>query len=221
MNFLRTIFKRDDVAVGDRMTEHHVVYHVVGRHWLTGLPKYSYEPTSDSKSENIFYVIVSMDRGRKMFYTNDANNKGMYSKRPYDAVFFLDRMAAEETLPVARNKKHKKILVCGIELDLKNALPEAMFVIICEDRVNGKLHFFKKVNRGIKKVITAEKSTKARTLHFRACLAVLEELRAFYKRYKYSMVPLDVFDVEVKSSEILGFLRRNPPKTSIALSFKL
>lgn len=221
MNFLRTIFKKGGVAMGDRKVEHHVVYHVVDRHWLTGVPKYSYEPTSDSKSENIFYVIVSMDGGRKMFYTNDANNKGMYSKRPYDAVFFLDRMSAEETLPVARTKKHKKILVCGIELDLKNALPEAMFVIICEDRVDGKLHFFRKVDRGIKKVITAEKSTKAGTLHFRACLSVLEELRALYKRYKYSMIPLDVFDVEVKSSEILGFLRRNPPKMSMALSFKL
>lgn len=221
MNFLRTIFKRDGVAADGRRTERHIVYHVVGRHWLTGMPKYSFEPTPDSKSENIFYVIVSMDRGRKMFYTNDANNKGMYSKRPHDAVFFLDRMAAEETLPVARTKKHKKILVCGIELDLKNTLPEAMFVIICEDRVNGKLHFFRKVDRGVKKVITAEKSTTAATLHFRACVAALEELRAWYKRYKYSMIPLDVFDVEVKSSEILGFLRRNPPKMSMALSFKL
>ena len=227
---------KSSMDLGKKISNH-VVYHVNGFSKFTGSPVYTCEVDIEkADASHIFYVIVCKDRRKDSYYTGRFFTKktimsrvdGTYghkvsefSKDASDAMFYLDRQAAEEDLCNVSDTLHKRLTISEMELDFINELPGAKFLIICEDRVRGKLSYFKKVDRERNIVVTADKSTFAGKLGFRACLAVSEELRASYKKYKYSMLPADIFDIEVRSKDIMNFLRRNPPKKSMALSFKL
>lgn len=215
----------------------HIVYRVNGFSKFTGNPVYTYEvDRENADTSHIFYVIVCKDSKKDRFYTGRfftpktimSRINGTYGKKvsefsndASDAMFYLDRQAAEEEICNVRDSVHNRLTVSEIELDFVNELPSAEFLIICEDRVRGKLSYFEKIDRERNVVVTADKSTFAGKLGFRACLAVAEELRANYKKYKYSVLPADIFDIEVRAKDIMNFLRRNPPKKSLALSFKL
>lgn len=211
-----------DYMLTKKKIDRHIIYHIENHRLFTWIPKYTCEAGPDCSPKNIFFVIVSFDKRQKQYFTgNYSRGKSLYSKNPHDAVFFLDFEAAEEELLNSRDSKHIKLSVRKIELDFENKLPCARFVIICEDRIYGKLLFFEKVDRERSSIVTAKNSKYASRLGFRACISVMEELKSAYKKYRYSMISADTFDIDVKAEDILEFLKRNPPQKSIALSFKL
>lgn len=206
----------------NKKIDRHIIYHIGNRRPFTWIPKYTCEADPNCSPKNIFFVIVSFDKRKKRYFTgNYRKGKSIFSKDPHDAVFFLDLEAAEEEIVNARDNNHRKLSVKKIELDFENNLPDAKFVIICEDRIYGNLLFFEKADRERKSVVTAENSKYAWRLGFRACISIMEELQSTYKKYRYSMIPAETFDIDVRADDILEFLKRNHPKTNIALSFKL
>lgn len=171
-------------------------------------------------SHNKFWIIRSCD-GRKETYYEGFSVKGRpsYSKYVKDAEFFLDDIAAEESLGNARDPKHKKVDVRKVYLDLINELPDVRFIIICENKTNGNLSFFKAFVKDSFKLVTSKCSDEAKRIGFRQCINTINELRATCKTHKYSMLPSEAFDKNVRSKDIINFLRHTHPKTKLRLSF--
>lgn len=190
--------------------------------WYACIKDCEYIKSLDEKplSQNKFWIIRSCD-GRKETYYEGFSVKGRpsYSRDVKDAEFFLDDIAAEENLENARDSKHKKVDVRMVHLDLINELPNKRFIIICENKTNGNLSFFKAFVKDSFKLVTSECSDKAKRIGFRQCINTINELRATCKTHKYSMLPSEAFDINVRSKDIISFLRRTRPKTKLILSF--
>lgn len=166
----------------------------------------------------LFYAIVSPGRGgRESFYTGGTSvrNTASFSSNPNEAIFFLDKEAAEETL---RTVSATRCTVQAIYLDLKNTLPEQRFIVVCEN-VKGELSYFVSYDKYSGRLKTSKISKRGTTLGFRECLNTIEELRFSCKGYKYSM--LHEFPVSVNASHLPSYIGREHPASKIALSFRL
>ena len=169
---------------------------------------------------NAFYAVCCSDSGKEMLYEGVCDTKGhpCLTDRPDCAEFYLDCEAAEDAEAHLREKGCKKLEVRKIYMDFENRLSEALFIIACEDKANGSMWFYEATKNN--RTIVSRFSDKAKRLGFRDCLKAVGTLRKTDKEYLYSMLPNDIFDINIQGDKLMDYLRRTRPVTGISLNFK-
>lgn len=171
----------------------------------------------------LFYVITN-DKGE--YFTGKYGSKvkhtsktrPLFTKHADRALFCIDREEANDIASILRSDGTQKNEVRGIFLDYKNELDNQRFIITCEDK-NGKIYFLRKYDGDKKTAVTCRQTASCGKYGFRECLALIEKIKIEDKTYRYSM--LHDFDINLRASQLMGYLEKEKPWKGIALSFTI
>lgn len=188
-------------------------------------PKISGTRIGDASELGRFYVIVDGEKRKPRYFAGQwvAMKEGdetepMIVDDAADAMYYMDDVAAEDTLGVLRNEGQYKVCAMPRYLDLQNTFEAQRFIIAMES-VGGKFSYLRDWVEEEKKISYCMMSNKAKKMGFRECVALIDRLRACKKGYKYSM--LHEIDGNVRANNLLDYLQVSRPQISVALSFML
>lgn len=177
----------------------------------------------DAVCYGLFYVIIN---DKDEYFTgkyggkdkSSAKKRPLFTKQADCALFCLDKEEADYVSSIVRAAGVLKVEVRNIYLDYKNELDSQRFIITCEDK-NGRMSFFREFDESKKTAVTCRQTGSCAKYRFRECLALIEKIKITDKRYKYSM--LHDFEVNLKASQLIGYLKKEKPWGGMALSFTI
>lgn len=173
----------------------------------------------DCEGEVSRYYVGKWE-GRKNWRGKKTGGKPrpVVSEKIEKAEFFLDYVAAEETMARIQSMSEERMRVVPVYLDYENTLPQQRFIVVIE-RADKSLWYMKDWDGETGKLTECKQSKGAMRGGFRQILGIIGELRAKERGRKFSM--LHEIEDNVLAGELKRYLQENRQENRIALSIKL
>ena len=165
-----------------------------------------------------FYVIVNEDGDSERYFMDFGQKKPSFTSDVRKSYISQSLKDVKEVLTKIRVMGGKKLTYVPVAMNIENALQEPNFVIICKNKLSGRLLYLQEmyVNSEVK---LNPNLKSAKRLGYDDAVEWYEELAAKNKQNHYAVINCP--KEEVKSRNLPAYFKSHPNEPKVAVSFRL